>query len=345
MTTGEIAKLLQGKVLGDAALSIQSLAKIEEAGPKDLSFIANPKYVRFLDESRAGAILVGPGIARKAGTVIVVDNPYLSFVKLFEVFFPEVREVAVGVHAAAVVDETADLGEGVAIGACCVIEAGAKIGADTILYPNTHVGRDAEIGKRCIVYSNVSLRYGVRIGDRVVIQNGAVIGSDGFGFAAESNVFRKIPQVGIVVIEDDVEIGANTTIDRATLGQTRICRGTKIDNLCQIAHNVTIGEHCVIAAQTGIAGSTAIGNRCQLGGQVGIVGHLKIGDGAMFAAQTGVSNNVAAGTVVSGSPSRPIAHWKRIEASLNRLPELLKRVRELEKQLESQSATVDEKSS
>ncbi|MBU1638287.1 UDP-3-O-(3-hydroxymyristoyl)glucosamine N-acyltransferase, partial [bacterium] len=147
MTTGEIAKLLQGKVLGDAALSIQSLAKIEEAGPKDLSFIANPKYVRFLDESRAGAILVGPGIARKAGTVIVVDNPYLSFVKLFEVFFPEVREVAIGVHAAAVVDKTAELGEGVAIGACCVIEAGAKIGADTILYPNTHVGRDAEIGK------------------------------------------------------------------------------------------------------------------------------------------------------------------------------------------------------
>lgn len=337
--------MLNGKVEGDSTLPIHALAKIEDAGPHDLSFIANPKYARFLDESKAGAILVSAGLKRRSGTVIVVDNPYLSFVKLLEVFFPEVREVAVGVHKSAVVDSSATLGEDVAIGACCVIEAGAVVGAGTTIYPNTHVGRDVKIGEFCIIYSNVSLRYGVQLGNKVVIQNGAVIGSDGFGFAAETESFRKIPQVGIVIIEDDVEIGANTTIDRATLGQTKIGRGTKIDNLCQIAHNVTIGEHCVLAAQTGIAGSTTIGNRCQLGGQVGIVGHLKIGDGAMFAAQTGVSNNVAAGVIVSGSPSRPIAQWKRIEASLNRLPDLLKRVRELEKQLENQSAPIDERAS
>ena len=345
MTAGEIAKLIHGKVIGDDELAIQNLAKIEDAGTADLSFIANPKYARFLDESKAGVILVGSGMTRITGTVIVVDNPYLSFVRLLEIFYPELREVEVGIHESAVVDASAQLGKDVAVGANCVVEAGTTVGAGTILYPNTHVGRDVTLGENCVVYANVSLRYGVRIGDRVIIQNGAVIGSDGFGFAAEAGSFRKIPQVGIVVLENDVEIGANTTIDRATLGETRICRGTKIDNLCQIAHNVTIGEHCVIAAQTGIAGSTIIGNHCQLGGQVGIVGHLKIGDGAMFGAQSGVSNNVASGTVVSGSPSRPISQWKRIEASLSRLPELLKRVRELEKQLENQSTAVDEKTS
>ncbi len=343
MTTGEIASLLQGKVIGDPGLEINSLGKIEEAGPSDLSFIANPKYARFLDESKAGVILVGPGLTRKEGTVIIVENPYLSFVRLLEVFFPEVREVEIGIHASAVVDKTVKMGEDIAIGACCVIESGATIGSGTTIYPNTHVGRDVTLGENCLVYANVSLRFGVQIGNRVVIQNGAVIGSDGFGFAAESNQFRKIPQVGIVVLEDDVEIGANTTIDRATIGQTKICKGTKIDNLCQIAHNVTVGEHCVIAAQTGIAGSTTIGNRCQFGGQVGMVGHLKIGDGAMFGAQSGISNNVAPGEILSGSPSKPIALWRRIEASLNRLPELLKRVRKIEKQLESQSTSVDEK--
>jgi UDP-3-O-[3-hydroxymyristoyl] glucosamine N-acyltransferase len=343
MTVGEIAELLHGKVIGNSQAAIRGLAKIEEAGPDDLTFIANPKYAKYLEESRAGVILVNSSLTPSDGTVIVVDDPYLCFVKLLEIFYPEVREVEIGIHPSAAVDNTAELGEGVAVGACCVIESGARIGAETVLYPHAFVGCNVVIGDHCTIHSHASLRCGVRLGNHVVIQNGAVIGSDGFGFAAEMEKFRKIPQVGIVVIEDDVEIGANTTIDRATIGQTLIRRGTKIDNLCQIAHNVTIGRHCVIAAQTGIAGSTSIGDHCQMGGQVGMVGHLKIGDGAMFGAQSGVSNNVASGSIVSGSPSRPIAAWRRIEASLNRLPDLLKRVREIEKQLENQPTQVDEK--
>jgi UDP-3-O-[3-hydroxymyristoyl] glucosamine N-acyltransferase len=343
MTVGEIAELLHGKVIGDSQVSIRGLAKIEEACPEDLTFIANPKYAKYLEESGAGVILINPSLTPSDRTAIVVDDPYLCFVKLLEIFYPEVREVEVGVHASAVVSSSAELGERVAVGACCVIESGARVGDDTVLFPHTYVGRNAVIGDHCTIHSHVSLGRGVQLGSRVVIQNGAVIGSDGFGFAAEQNRFRKIPQVGIVVIEDDVEIGANTTIDRATIGRTLICCGTKIDNLCQIAHNVTIGRHCVIAAQTGIAGSTSIGDHCQFGGQVGMVGHLKIGEGAMFGAQSGVSNNVAAGSIVSGSPSKPIALWRRIEASLNRLPDLLKRVREIEKQLENQPTRVDEK--
>jgi UDP-3-O-[3-hydroxymyristoyl] glucosamine N-acyltransferase len=343
MTVGEIAELLHGRVIGNTQATIRGLAKIEEAGPEDLTFVANPKYAKYLEESHAGVVLISPALIPSDRTVIVVDDPYLCFVRLLEIFYPAVREVEIGVHASAVVDATAVLGEQVAIGAHCVIESGARVGAGSVLFPHTFVGCDAVIGEACTIHSHVSLRRGVRLGNRVVIQNGAVIGSDGFGFAAEMDKFRKIPQVGIVVIEDDVEIGANTTIDRATIGQTLIRSGTKIDNLCQIAHNVTIGRHCVIAAQTGIAGSTSIGDHCQLGGQVGMVGHLKIGDGVMFGAQSGVSNNVASGSIVSGSPSRPIAMWRRIEASLNRLPDLLKRVREIEKQLDNQSARVDEK--
>jgi len=334
MTTKEIADLLAGTLSGDPDLVIRGLAGIEHAGPEDLTFVANPKYAKHLQNCRAGAVLVGPGIRRDGGTQIEVENPYLGFVRLLETFYPDEREVRCGIHPTASVSPGAELADDVAVGAMCTIDDGARIGAGTTICPHVHVSRDVRVGAGCLIHSNVSLRRGVRLGDRVVIQNGAVIGSDGFGFAEEEKGFRKIPQVGIVILEDDVEIGANTTIDRATMGVTLIKRGTKIDNLCQIAHNVVIGENCVIAAQTGIAGSTTIGDGCRCGGQVGIVGHLKIGDGAMFGAQSGVSNDVAAGTIVSGSPARPIGKWRRIEAALSRLPELVRRVRHLERRIE-----------
>lgn len=203
-----------------------------------------------------------------------------------------------------------------------------------MLFASVFVGESAEIGANCIIHPNATIRRAVRIGDRVTLHSGTVIGADGFGFAFDRGQYRKIPQIGTVVIEDDVEIGANSTIDRATMGETRIGSGTKIDNLVQIAHNVRIGKHCVIAAQTGISGSTVLGDYCRVGGQVGFVGHLKIGDGAAFGAQSGVSHDVGKGEIMSGSPARQHNIWKRIEAALPRLPELLRRVRRIEEKLD-----------
>jgi UDP-3-O-[3-hydroxymyristoyl] glucosamine N-acyltransferase len=330
MTTAEIARLLNGHLSGDGNIEISGLAKIEEAGPHDLSFVANERYVRFLETTGAGAVLARPGTSAATCAVIEVADPYLSFQQLLNVFHPLQAWLPAGIHPTAVIAPDATIGADVTVGAYCFIGPRCRIGAGSVVYPHVTISADVEIGAQCEIHSQVSLREGVHLGARVVIQDGVVVGSDGFGFAPGAEGYQKIPQRGIVVIEDDVEIGANTTIDRATLGATIIKRGTKLDNLIQIAHNVSIGEHTVIAAQTGISGSAKIGNWCQIGGQTGIVGHIQVGDRVMMGAKTGIAGDVASGEIISGAPARAHSLWKRIEASLTRLPDLFKRVRALE---------------
>ena len=313
-----------------ATWSIHGLAKIEDAGPGDLSFVANVKYVRFLDTTRAGVVLAGPGARAAAATVIEVADPYSDFLRMLELFHPRQSWLERGVHPSAVVAPDAQLGRDITVGAFSYVGPRCKIGDGTVIYPHVVIAADVVVGSHCQIHSKVSLREDVRLGDRVIIHDGAVVGSDGFGFALQDGQYHKIPQLGTVVIGDDVEIGANTTIDRATLGETAIQRGTKLDNLIQVAHNVVVGANTVIAAQTGISGSAKIGDNCRIGGQVGVAGHLRIGDGVQIGAQSGIGGDVADGDTISGSPARPHALWKRIEASLTRLPDLFRRVRALE---------------
>lgn len=330
MTAAEIAHYLGGTLCGKADTVITGVAKIEEANFGDLSFVSNVKYIRHLETTKAGVILVAPGLTAGNRTVIEMADPYWGFMRMLEYFHPRMIWLNRGIHPTAVIEPDANIGMDVSIGAFCYVGPRSVIADGTLLYPNVVIGADVEVGEHCEIHSHVTIRESVRIGNRVVIQDGAVIGSDGFGFAACDSGYIKIPQRGIVVIGDDVEIGANTTIDRATLGETVIGSGTKLDNLIQIAHNATIGSHTVIAAQSGVSGSTHIGDRCRIGGQVGIIGHLHIGDSVMIGAQSGVGADVETGETVSGTPARSHSLWKRIEVALTRLPELIKRVRALE---------------
>lgn len=333
ITAKKLAELVHGELVGDGQRVLTSVAPLDSATPDCISFLSNVRYIPQLEQSVAGVVFVGEDVRRTSGDYISTSDPYSAFVTALEYFNP-VSIANPGVHVTAVIAEDAQIGVGASVGPHCIIESGVSIGAYAVLCGNVFVGRNSMIGERSFIHPQVCICSGSKIGNRVVIQSGAIVGSDGFGFAPEQGKFRKIPQVGIVVIENDVEIGANTTIDRATMGETRIGEGSKIDNLVQIAHNVKIGKHCVIAAQTGISGSTQFGDYCRVGGQSGFVGHIKIGDGVSFAAKSGVSGDVAAGEIISGSPSRPHGLWKRIEASLTRLPELLRRVRRIEEHLD-----------
>jgi UDP-3-O-[3-hydroxymyristoyl] glucosamine N-acyltransferase len=339
----ELAALVGGKVIGDASRIIEGLGKIESAGPKEVTFLANPRYAQYLSQSKAGAVLVAPGTSAEGPTLIEVENPYMAFLRLLEHFF-EQKPWVTGIHPTAVLESEVELGPDVSIGAFCFVGRKTHIGARTVLFPNVVIGPECHLGEDCLIYPNTTIREHVHIGHRVIMQPGVVIGADGFGFVPDTDEYRKIPQVGIVVIEDGVEIGANTTIDRATLGETRIRAGTKLDNLVQVAHNVVIGENSVIAAQTGISGSTRLGRGVRIAGQVGFVGHISIGDGVQVGAQSGVGHNVPDSGVVSGTPARPHALWKRIEACITRLPDLFRRVRALETQLK-QTQTPSEKKS
>jgi UDP-3-O-[3-hydroxymyristoyl] glucosamine N-acyltransferase len=332
MTVSQLAALVKGKVTGDPERLIEGLGKIESAGSNEVTFLANPRYARYLSESKAGAILVPVGTRATGVTVIEVEDPYLAFVSLLESFSSEETWVT-GVHPTAIIETEVTLADGVSIGAFCFVARGTRIGARTTIFPHVVIGPESRIGEDCKIYPHSTLRERVQIGNRVIIQPGVVIGADGFGFAPDTGEYRKIPQVGTVVIDDDVEIGANTTIDRATLGETRIGAGTKLDNLVQVAHNVVIGENCVIAAQTGISGSTRIGRGVRIAGQVGFVGHITIGDNCQVGAQSGVGHNMPSDTVFSGTPARPHNLWLRIEACITRLPDLFRRVRLLESRL------------
>ena len=325
----ELASIIGGDVSGDGSTVIAGVAGIREAGPGMITFLANPRYEEFLRTTRASAVIVPRGSTCGSKALILSDNPYLTFIKAVEFFFPSKNRNSPGIHPTAVVARSASIGSSIHIGAHVVIEAGVVIGDGTAVLAGTYIGRDTRLGKDCIIYPNVTIREEIRIGNGVIIHSGAVIGSDGFGFARDSQIYRKIPQIGNVVIEDDVEVGANVAIDRATTGTTLVGRGTKIDNLVQIGHNVAVGENCILIAQVGIGGSTELGNGVTVAGQAGVGGHLKIGDGAVVAAQAGVAQSIAAGMTVSGYPAREHSQANKIYASLQKLPDLFKKVADL----------------
>jgi UDP-3-O-[3-hydroxymyristoyl] glucosamine N-acyltransferase len=327
----ELAERLGCELRGDGAVEVARVRGLEDAGPGDLTFLANPKYASQLVTTQAAAVIVSPDLMTSL-PALLSPNPYLTFARAVGVLHPQPRP-APGIHPAAQVDPTAVVDPSASIGPLAVVGARVRIGARTILHPHVVLYPDVAVGSDCLLHSGVQVRERCQIGERVILQNGVVVGGDGFGFAKDGARYEKIPQVGIVVIEDDVEVGAGSTIDRAALGETRIGRGTKIDNLVQIAHSVKIGCDSVIVAQVGIAGSTTLGDRVTLAGQVGVVGHITIGDDVIATAQAGVAHSLPSGSIVSGSPAFETAVWRRSVAVFAKLPELLKRVRDLEKRL------------
>jgi UDP-3-O-[3-hydroxymyristoyl] glucosamine N-acyltransferase len=333
VTVTQIAELLGGTVIGDATTAITGISSLTEAQPGDISFLANPKYAPFLAETRASAVLVSAPQQAAHLVQIVVANPDHGFARLVATFGPQSAKMPVGVHPMAVIGEGVSLGEGVTIGPFAVIADGARIGDRTVIHPHVCIGPSAAIGADCLIYPQVSIRERCVLGDRVILHSGAVIGSDGFGYATVEGVHQKIPQVGIVVLEDDVEIGANTTIDRARFDKTRIGKGTKVDNLVQIAHNVETGRHCLIVAQVGVAGSTKLGNHVTLAGQSGIGGHLTIGDQAIVTAMAGVSKHVPPKAVVRGYPAQEIKIAQAQEVAVRRLPQTQATVKQLAAQI------------
>ncbi len=331
---GDIAKELGGELSGDPEIEITGLAGIREAGPGEITFLGDRKYESWLGKTRAAAIIIDRGHPFNGRPVIRVEDPYDAFRRVMEIMGNRRSAIPVGVHASVEMGSQVRLGEGVAIGPNVVIGDRCTIGDSTTIMPGTVIGPAVRIGSHCLVYPNVVIREDTVIGDRVIVHAGAVIGDDGFGFLTREGKHSKVPQLGRVVIEDDVEIGSNTCIDRATLGETRIRRGTRIDNLVQVAHNVSVGENSILCAQVGIAGSTRIGNGVTLAGQVGVVGHIEIGDGVMVGAQGGVTKTIPPGAQVSGYPAAPHGLAKRIYASMRRLPDLLKEVRLLRERVE-----------
>ncbi|MBI5341963.1 MAG: UDP-3-O-(3-hydroxymyristoyl)glucosamine N-acyltransferase [Deltaproteobacteria bacterium] len=326
----DLAARIGASLNGEDAV-VTGVAPIEEAGPGQVTFLSNPKYARFARESKAGAIVAKSRVEGSRASFLLSENPYFAFACLVELFHPPVRPPA-GISPAAAVHPGARMGKGVSVAPFVVVEEEATVGDRTVLFPGVFVGKGASVGEDCLLYPNVVLYHGVRVGSRVILHAGCVVGSDGFGFAPSREGFRKIPQVGTVEIGDDVEIGANTTVDRAALGATRIGRGTKIDNLVQVAHNVVIGSDTAIAAQAGISGSVKIGNRVMIGGQAGIAGHLEVEDGIMLGAKTGVAGTLKSSEarVWSGTPAIPHPLWLRLSALLPSLPELFRRVKKLE---------------
>jgi UDP-3-O-[3-hydroxymyristoyl] glucosamine N-acyltransferase len=335
MKLSDIVDKLGGTLEGDGEIEITAVAGLGEAGKGDISFLANPKYAAQVASTKASAVIVPTDWDRPASCALVrVENSDQFFAEAAELFFEAPPKPAAGIHPSAVVADSARLGENVSVGANCTVEEGVVIGANTVISPNCHLAYKTVIGEDCFLYPLVSTREFTDIGNRVIIHNGTVVGSDGFGYAVQEDGSRtKIPQIGKVVIEDDVEIGANVAIDRARFGKTRIGKGTKIDNLVQIAHNVVIGEHSVMCGQSGISGSTTIGSRVILAGQAGLAGHLDVGDGAIVGAQAGVMKDVPAKDFVIGSPAMPHLQFKKMVANTILLPKLKDRIKQLEEAL------------
>jgi UDP-3-O-[3-hydroxymyristoyl] glucosamine N-acyltransferase len=331
MKLADIARAIDATVEGDGEIEIDDLTPLDSAGPRSLSFLSNPRYAGQLAGTRAAAVILGPDVPGPGCAVLRVPHAYLAFARALQVF---ARPVAPdpGIDRTASVHASATIGDGARIGPHVSIAAGARIGRNCTVFPGVVVYPDVVVGDDCVLHANVVLRERVRLGDRVVLGSGVAVGGDGFGFLPipGGGVF-KLHQIGGVEIGDDVEVGANTTIDRATIGITRIERGAKLDNLVMVAHGCTVGEEALLAAQTGLAGSTVIGARAQLGGQVGAAGHLSVGEDARVAAQSGIANDVAARAVVGGYPAMDAALWRRVSAAVHRLPELLRRVRRLER--------------
>ena len=338
-TVGEIAELVSAEVTGDRGVKIKGVAGIREARPGDITFLADQRYLRALEETKASAVVVSRDISslpvRQTGAatnLLMVDNPYLAFAKILELFKKE-SWLPAGVSPKARVGKGVSLGAQVSIFPFVYIGDNAVIGDRVILYPGVFIGDRSMLGEDSIIYPNVTIREDVIIGKRVIIHSGSVIGSDGFGFVTHKGKHHKIPQIGGVIIGDDVEIGANVAIDRATMGNTIIKRGTKMDNLVHIAHNVVVGEDVLLLGQVGISGSTEIGNNVVLGGQVGVVGHVKIGDRVKVGAKSGVSKDIKPDEIVSGIPAITHGNWLKAQSCFAKLPELRKSVNSMEKKI------------
>ncbi|MCM8811473.1 MAG: UDP-3-O-(3-hydroxymyristoyl)glucosamine N-acyltransferase [Candidatus Omnitrophica bacterium] len=330
----ELARLVSGEVVGDGNTLITGICGIKEARAGDITFIANSKYQHLLQTTQASAVITSRDVQTAPKPIIRTDNPSLAFSKLVSHFVPSVQKHPSGVSPRAFIGKGVRVGKGAAVGPFAVVEEGASIGDRTVVYAGAYIGRDASVGNDCLIYPHVTIRERVEIGHRVIVHSGSVIGSDGFGFATVQGVHHKIPQIGTVIVEDDVEIGANVTIDRARFGKTLIGRGTKIDNLVQIAHNVIVGPNSILVSQSGISGSTVLGSNVVLAGQAGLVGHITIGDNVMVGGQSGVTKSVPPNTHVWGIPAKPLAKAKRINAVVQRLPELHKTVEMLEQRIE-----------
>lgn len=344
-TVKEIAQLIGAEVVGSGDVVITGVSGIREASSGDITFVANPKYIPLIERTSASAIITSRDIKSATKPLLQTDNPSLAFIKVVSLISPSEVIHPKGIHPTAILGKNVSLGQGVSIGPYAVIADNVTLGDKTIVYNGCFVGHNTKIGSESLVYPNVSIRERTSIGSRVIIHSGTVIGSDGFGFITVDDLHYKIPQTGIVEIGDDVEIGANVTIDRARFDKTVIGKGTKIDNLVHIAHNVIIGENSLIVAQVGISGSTIIGKNVTLAGQVGIVGHVEIGDNVIVMAQAGVSKSIPAGTAAWGYPAKPVEVAKRVNACVQNLPRLYNSVTEMKKRLEELEAKIKEKDS
>ncbi len=333
-----IAAGLGGDIVGDKDVTVSTFAKIEEGRAGALSFMANPKYEHYVYTTESSIVIVNRSWEPKEevkATLIKVDDAYGSFAKLLEMYVAYKPQKS-GIHPTAVVADSAKVGKGCYIGAYVVIDEGAEVGDGVKLYPHVYLGDGVKVGEGSTLHSGVKVYEGCKIGSRCIIHSGAVVGADGFGFAPNAKgEYDKIPQIGIVTIEDDVEIGANTTIDRATMGSTVICKGTKIDNLVQIGHNVVVGANTVMAGQSAIAGSAKVGKNCMIGGQAGIVGHITVGDRSIIGSSSGVSSSIPEGSQIMGTYGIDAAKFRRVNAVFRNLPELQRSVRELKKEVEA----------
>lgn len=342
MRLGDLAEKLGLPLHGDAATVITGVAGIREAGEGDLTFLGSPKYEVYLSKTVASAIIMPEVRSDCRAAILLSPDPRLAFLAALQLFEGERPSVAPGIHATAVLGRDVSLGTGVAIGPNVVIGDGASLGEGTVVMAGVFLGDRVQVGADSLIYPNVVIREDSQIGNRVIVHAGAVIGSDGFGFARDGRTIRKIPQIGNVEIGDDVEIGANTTIDRATTGTTRIARGTKIDNLVMIAHNVQIGENSFLCAQVGVSGSAVLGRDVTLAGQSGVIGHIEIGDGVMVGAQGGVTKSIPAATSVSGYPALPHQQARKIYAAMRFLPEMVRTLRKLSRRIEEIEARFEQ---
>lgn len=334
ITLGEIGQILDGAVVGREDVLIENIRPIEEADAGDITFIANRKYWKKVKSSKASAIIASPQMREDGKNMVLVPDPYAAVGKLMSIFYPLAHNQS-GISPEAFIEEGATVDNEANIFPRAYISHGAKIAAGAVIYPGAYIGRNVSVGADSVLYANVTVYANCVIGRRVILHSGVVIGADGFGFASPGVANSKIPQVGIVQIDDDVEIGANTTIDRATLGKTWIQRNVKIDNQVQIAHNVVIGENSVITAQVGISGSARLGRSVLIGGQTGIVGHISIGDNVMIAAGSGIHKNIPAGQIIAGASTQlPHKLWLKAEACRARLPEMKTALEELKKKVE-----------
>jgi len=329
------ADFVGGVVIGDPEIEITGIAKIEEAKEGDLTFLYLPLYEKFLSTTKASAVIISPELKKTRDdlTYIEVKNPNVALQKIIIAFLKPKINLS-GISSSASIDPTAKIGDNVAIGKNVVIEAGCVIGDNSIIYHNTTILENVIIGNNCLIYTNVSIRENCMLGNNVIIHSNTVIGSDGFGYIPdEKGTYNKVPQIGNVVLEDDVELGSNVSIDRAALGSTVIKKGVKIDNLVQIAHNVVIGEHTGIASQSGVAGSSIIGKHCIIAGQVGVTGHIELADQVIITAQSGVSKSISKPGKYRGSPAQDMGQWMKVEAHLRNLPVYAEKIKKLEEKI------------